>query len=185
MSRRLCRGQTTERATVVSVKRLFLLAWGGGGVTYREQRHKIQSKEPDDSIDEAVQIPLQRSPQRPPSRPSTRTTQSPPRSAKSRAGCRPCELDSLFNGSDQIGWVCASDCLDGGAVLEDDEGGHGAYAVLRGDVPLVVDVDLGEGDALGLRIFGREGFKRRRDHLARATPVGIDCRGGDMLVYLI
>lgn len=52
----------------------------------------------------------------------------------------------LLDELQQRGWVGADKLVDLLAVLEDGEGGHGAHAVLLGDVGEVVDVDLGEVD---------------------------------------
>lgn len=157
-------------------------------MTYREQRHKVQPKEPNNRIDQGVQIPLDRPPQALPlAASSPRPTQRAARSAEAGRSDRAGHLDGILNGLCQLGRVGALDGLDGRAVLEDHEGRHGAHAVLRGDVAQLVDVDLGKGDALGLRVLGGEGFEGRRDHLAGPAPVGVDCetRRGCVLAIVL
>jgi hypothetical protein len=39
---------------------------------------------------------------------------------------------------------------------------------------LVVDVDFTESNLAGLGVFGGQGLEGRRNHLARAAPVGVD-----------
>lgn len=51
---------------------------------------------------------------------------------------------------------------------------------MLGDILAVVDVDLGEGDALGLAVLGAERFVGRRDRFTWSAPVRIDliCQRG-------
>ena len=56
------------------------------------------------------------------------------------------------------------------AVLEQDQRGDVADAVLRRRLRIRLDVDL--GDAQLVFVFGRDLVEDRRDHLAGATPLG-------------
>ena len=48
------------------------------------------------------------------------------------------------------------DGLDNGAIVQDQEGGHGANAVLLRHLSLTIDVDFAEGNLIRLGIFGRK-----------------------------
>jgi len=97
-----------------------------------------------------------------------------PREGGTSASAGAGELDSFVDGGSQGWWVGALDSLDDGAGAQDQESGHGAHAVLLGDLALAVDIHLDEGDLVGFGVLGREGFKRWRNHLAGAAPVGVD-----------
>lgn len=85
------------------------------------------------------------------------------------------ERDGLCDGFGQGRRVGAADGLDGRAVVKDLEGGHGSDAVRAGNVGLVVDVNLCKGNLVRARMLFGEALEVRRDHLARATPIGVDC----------
>lgn len=70
-----------------------------------------------------------------------------------------CGFEGPFIGTDDL-----ADLL---AVLEEQEGRHGADAELLGDVADLVNVDLEE---LGVGVLVGELDHFRRDHLARAAP---------------
>lgn len=150
----------------------------GRGSTYREQRDQIQSKEVDDGIQEVVQVPFDRPSKRLPGL-STRTTasESTPWHVESCPSRRACQLGGLLYRCGQSRWVRSLYGLNSRAILEDHEGRHSAHAILGCDVFLIVDVDLGERDALRLGEFGCKRLERRRNHFARTTPVGVDCTG--------
>lgn len=85
------------------------------------------------------------------------------------------ERDGLCDGFGQGRRVRAADGLDGRAVVEDLERGHGSDALGAGDVGLVVDVDLGKGHLVRARVLLGEALKVRRNHLAGTAPIGVDC----------
>ena len=76
-------------------------------------------------------------------------------------------LQVLLDGRLEGLGVCADDLGDLLAVLEQQEGGHGADAEFLRDVVRLVDVDLVE---LGLRVLFGELGHRGRDGLARPAP---------------
>lgn len=84
------------------------------------------------------------------------------------------QLDCLLDGAREGGRIGALNRVDYSAIVKDEEGRHRPHAVLLGNIFLTVYIDLAERDLLRLGILGREGLKYRRDHLAGATPVGID-----------
>lgn len=140
--------------------------------THREERHKVQSNKVDNRIEKVVQIPLQRPPQRLPWLPTS--SQRSPGCTETSPRCRTGQLDSLLDRGGQGLRVGALDGLDGRAVLENHKGGHGPDTILGRDLALVINVDLGERDALRLGVLGRETFESRCNHLARAAPVGVE-----------
>ena len=163
--------------------------------TYRDQGHDVEPEECEDSVEESKKVeartpagPPQRptTPSSPPRRsssssspsPSSATAEGAPRRLKRGAGGRARvagELDGLLDGVGEGAGVGAADALELGGALEDDEGRHRGDLVRRRDRLLVVDVDLAERDLAGLRELRRQRFERRRDHLAGAAPVGVDC----------
>src|SRR5437764_7863642 len=56
------------------------------------------------------------------------------------------------------------------AVLENQEGWHGANAVLDGNLPVIVDVDF--ADFHLAVVFAGDFIENRRDHFAGAAPFG-------------
>lgn len=84
------------------------------------------------------------------------------------------ERNGLCDGFGQGRRVGAADGLDGRAVVEDLERGHGSDALRAGDVGLVVDVDLGKGHLVRARVLLGEALKVRRNHLAGTAPIGIE-----------
>src|SRR4051794_26041650 len=62
----------------------------------------------------------------------------------------------------------ADDLVSDFAVLENQEGGNGADAVLSGEPLELIDVQLGDLD-LAI-VFGSEVIQNRRNHFTRAAP---------------
>ena len=160
--------------------------------TYRDQGHGVEPEEREDGVEEAKKIEA-RSPagstecaatssRRPrrgdsggPSSSAAAAAEGAPGSLEGGAGgSGGGELDGLLDGVGEGAGVGAADALELGRALEDDEGGHRGDLVRRGDGLLVVDVDLAERDLARLRELRRQRLERRRDHLARPAPVGVD-----------
>lgn len=97
-----------------------------------------------------------------------------PGSREGRTSSRAGQFHSLVNGGRQSRRVSTLDGVDDGAGAQDDEGGHGADAVLRGNLALAVDVDLAEGDLARLGVLGGQRLEGGRDHFAGTAPVGVD-----------
>lgn len=94
--------------------------------------------------------------------------------AKRRATLGTGQLDRFLNGRCQGRGVRALNGIDDGAVVQNQEGGHGAHTVLLRHFTLAIDIDLAECNLLRLGVLGRKGLECGRDHLAWAAPIGIN-----------
>ena len=80
----------------------------------------------------------------------------------------------LGDGALQRGRVRAADRVLDGAVAEDQEGRHGADAVLLRDLGLGVDVDFDEGELARDAVLAGERGEGGRDGFAGPAPVGVE-----------
>lgn len=70
--------------------------------------------------------------------------------------CLPRQRHRILDRRRKTPWVGSSESVDHRARFEDQEGRHGSYGVLPGNVALVVDIDFGECD-IGRRVLSRQG----------------------------
>ena len=59
--------------------------------------------------------------------------------------------------------------------MEGEVGNLPGHTILPGDILVLVNVDLREGDLIWLGVFLGEGLVDGGNGLARSTPVRIDC----------
>lgn len=84
-------------------------------------------------------------------------------------------LGCTFNSSSQSTRIGTLDCVENRAILEDHEGWHGSNAIFARDLLLVVDIDFGKCDGVGLAVLGGELLVDWRDSFTWTAPVCINC----------
>jgi hypothetical protein len=89
-------------------------------------------------------------------------------------------LDGVLNGGLESLGVGTDDLADLLAVLEEQEGGHGADVQFLGDIGNLVDVELEEG---GVLVHAGVFCDGGSDDLARTAPGGETVEDNDLVVF--